>query len=1039
MLHRALLFPVLALVSTLPCLAAHKINVAAFEQALTHCKPSDTDCAAQISDYELTEQLTQTHVDKIAATLPGPVSRQRLQAVASLSTFLDLPATEIPPSPPPSLDEQRHIMGQVITYVNNAIPKLPNFYATREIARYEDTPLLQLDQGFREYQPLHYVGASSLTILYRNGLEKVDTGKEVKASADAVTSGLNTWGTFGPVLGIVLLDAAKNKLAWSHWESGPGHPVAVFNYSVPQAGSHYEVDYCCMVEQTGAFASLVPFRQYTGYHGEIAVDQATGTILRLTLIAELKPLDPINEASMVVEYGTVEIGGQNYICPTRTVSYSHSQEVRYGTVSSGQRGGRGGAVGAAAVVPDAYSHAPYQTRLNDTHFIDYHVFRAESRILATDESAPAPPEDATPQPARQSETAFAQPPASALQQPAPVEQSAQSAPPAAPAEAPEQPEIVLGNGMEEPATPTAAASPSSFTLRTVTRLVEVPIVAFDKKGHPVTDLKADDLILLDNGHRQTIHSFSQAAGEAPVAAPAAPATAPTDEPVTVSNRESTPATHTVRGATILLIDSANVAFSDLSWAREQMQTFLKSLGPSDPVGLYVLRSVGFEILIEPTEDHAAVSAKLARWMPTAQDLAHAQEQERTNHQQIDEVHKVTDLEHVNGHTSFDDSDGGTDALDPQLRDYGKAPGQDALATLVPIARHLAAIPGRKSLVWVASDNVLADWSGRSAPVDKNSNTLATATMRAQEALNEARVSLYPLDASQLEVGGVGAEMQHRNVELTPTARDMASLAGAATGGSSAGSVSSRSGEDISTGRNMQPGRITAQMQQDLHAIAPEYQDLAASTGGRALRRAGDIAAELNGIVDDGRAAYLLSFTPDTPADGQYHRITVQWADKRKGSLRYRAGYVYRKEPESIRDRLRDAIWEPGDLREIGVSVAPAQSASGPTLKLTLAASDLALVEQSGHWIDRVDLILVTRDDTALLAHINGKTLALRLKPASYQTALRDGIQAELPLPKMPASATVRLIVVDQASNRIGSITLPAAALTSASVSSAQHE
>ena len=51
----------------------------------------------------------------------------------------------------------------------------------------------------------------------------------------------------------------------------------------------------------------------------------------------------------------------------------------------------------------------------------------------------------------------------------------------------------------------------TYSLKVTTRLVDVGLVAYDKKGHPVTDLKPGDLEIYDNGHKQEVRSFSLAA------------------------------------------------------------------------------------------------------------------------------------------------------------------------------------------------------------------------------------------------------------------------------------------------------------------------------------------------------------------------------------------------------------------------------------------------------------------------------------------------------------------------------------------------
>ena len=96
------------------------------------------------------------------------------------------------------------------------------------------------------------------------------------------------------------------------------------------------------------------------------------------------------------------------------------------------------------------------------------------------------------------------------------------------------------------------------------------------------------------------------------------------------------------------------------------------------------------------------------------------------------------------------------------------------------------------------------------------------------------------------------------------------------------------------------GRNTAQMQQDVHGIQGTMRELAEGTGGRAIGRSGDITSTLNSVVQDGLAAYLLSFSHNTAADNQYHLLTVTLTSRRGVTLRYRTGYFYAKEATASR-------------------------------------------------------------------------------------------------------------------------------------------
>lgn len=1016
---------------SIPAFAAKAIPVDQLPRQLAAVagKP-DKDAAFQIAGLELAERLNWARESELEKLLPGEKSRQALRAIAAESQFRDPPASEIPQQPAPDIATQRAIMARVVAYVSKTIPQLPNFVATRVTDQYEDTPLLVSGQQGQmvPYEPMHYASTETTDVAYQDGRES--RGRTNKVSAPSATAtGLTTWGVFGPILSTVLLDAAQSRLAWSRWEQGADGVRGVFTYSVPRPQSHYEVVYCCVAEQAGSAAANVhPFRQIKAYRGEIAVDPDTGVIRRLTLEAEMKADDPVVKADILVEYGPVEIGGRTYTCPLRSISSSRAQSVQ--------------------VDPNfryalAHQLQPLKNQLADTAFKDYHVFRGETRVLTAAEAAQAeklpPPQpnqqaaaqapEAAPANAAASAPPSASSPAEGEAKPgatAANEPALQQRPSPLPVEA-GPPEISATDSATLPEQPPAAQAPlpnTGFTLRTTTRLVEVAVVATDRHGHPITDLKPEDLAIYDNGRPQKVKDFTQAGAGVEMAAPA-PAQQPAEpeEPV-VTNRPPTGPSATARqdsgNSTVLLIDAAHVAFGDLTYARGEILRFLKTVPVDERVGLYILGTHGFQVVHEPMLDHAALAGTLARWMPNAQDLQNAQAEEERNRQQFDWVHTKYDLAYVNGN-----GEGGSDPSmyaagspaggvsaafshppDAELRPMGDRPEDFAMHLLLGVGRHLASIPGHKTLVWIASDNVLADWtSSMVGKEDNGSRFLDPVSLRARETLNEAHVSIYPLDVSQLEGGAISASLANRNVTpIGKTDRDI---------------ELKELGDIAPSNKN---GRDTARLNADTHPIQEVFVQLALATGGRAMRRAGDIAAELNSIVADGRAAYLLSFSPDTQADGKYHTLTVKCARK-DVRLRFRNGYLYSEEPATIKDRFREVVWQPRDQTEIGLAATIVRRPVGQGVRLSIAATDLELAQQNGRWTGNVDVFLVARDDSGLHATIAGKRLGLALKPATYQRNMKEGLTVEEKLPRLPPGTLLRLIAIDENSGRMGSVTL----------------
>lgn len=363
----------------LPAVAATQISVAQLEHVVTtlHGKP-DVQAAQRLYELELTERLSAAPLAREQAELPGPAAKQAMLVLADASAFLDLPAADLPPKPAPDSDEQRLLWARALDYASRTIPRLPNFFATRDTARFQDTPSQppRNTTDTIKYEPMHPVGNATATVLYRDGQEFVDAGGKQQKSFDSSDFALSTSGEFGPILATVLADSSLDGVAWSHWEQGPAGLMAVFRYAVAKEASHYTVTFPSPTRDV----QLLP-----AYHGEVGVNPEDGSILRLTMVSDLRPSDPGTKAGLLVEYGPVEIGGSAYICPAKSVALSQVWMVQ---------------VESNAMTGEHASRGALQTRVNDVAFRDYHLFRGDLRILSgdTDEtegkgsiSAPASP------------------------------------------------------------------------------------------------------------------------------------------------------------------------------------------------------------------------------------------------------------------------------------------------------------------------------------------------------------------------------------------------------------------------------------------------------------------------------------------------------------------------------------------------------------------------------------------------------------------------------------------------------------------------
>ena len=352
--------------------AAKPVTIAQLDQILLADRgQSDGHVAGQLANLTLTERVTVQRLASWQAGFPGRRTQEALLVLADESAFQPLPASVLADDPPPGVPAEGKIFAAALEYATRTIHSLPNFLATRQTQHFEasldrvieqarnaagstiqslGTPSLSIESV--NYLPLHFTEKSSAIVTYRDG-------REVPASHGTAHRylGLTTEGEFGPILTVVLGDAMHSSIVWGYWQQNGDTRLAVFRYQVPAEKSHYLVEY----RESG----LV--RSYPAYHGEIAVDPATGSIFRISVVSEpVMPFEPV-ASGILVEYSSVILGDRAYIVPLHGVALSKVPVLP-----------------GPETPPTAVT--PMQIRLNDVAFTRYRLFRAETRILRTEES-----------------------------------------------------------------------------------------------------------------------------------------------------------------------------------------------------------------------------------------------------------------------------------------------------------------------------------------------------------------------------------------------------------------------------------------------------------------------------------------------------------------------------------------------------------------------------------------------------------------------------------------------------------------------------
>ncbi len=284
----------------------------------------------------------------------------------------------------------------------------------------------------------------------------------------------------------------------------------------------------------------------------------------------------------------------------------------------------------------------------------------------------------------------------------------------------------------------AAAQDRTPVFNAETTLVEFTLIAIDKDGNPVTDLKKEEIVVKDKGRPRDLAVFRYEGGEQQrIAPPQLPIGIFTNSP------DLTPGAP--RNVTAVVLDTLNTQPREQTWVKAQAMRYLGGLMDNTRVAVYLLgqdltvvhdfsdddaslrERIGHIPIREPAptlgmiDDMAREMDNLISWME-AQRMSQPMivallQAERFAHQSADEQRIRTTLQLLEG-----------------------------------LGDHLAGIPGRKSVVWFGSGITMLSITGN---LEKNT---AGGSISHEELIRDTArrlaqqgVTMYMFDARGMQV------------------------------------------------------------------------------------------------------------------------------------------------------------------------------------------------------------------------------------------------------------------------------------------------
>lgn len=516
-------------------------------------------------------------------------------------------------------------------------------------------------------------------------------------------------------------------------------------------------------------------------------------------------------------------------------------------------------------------------------------------------------------------------------------------------------------------------------VRITTNLVQVDAVVTDKNGKAITDLRPEEIRILEDGRAQTVTNFSYVIADSsnssrpPGAAAVVDKTAP---PVPTRLRPEQ-----VRRTMALVVDDLGLSFQSAYYVRRALKKFVdEQMQPGDLVAI-IRTSGGIGALQQFTADKRQLYAAIDRvkWFANGRGGIGA----------------FAPIEPPTPGAAGAAVDAANEDLN-QFREDVFAVG--TLGAVSYVVRGLRELPGRKSILLISDGFTIYS---RDDP-SRNYRALEALRRLIDQALR-ASVVIYTMNATGLQT-------------LMLTAAD-------ATSEMSASQIE----QQLTNRRN-----TAFDSQEGLSYLAQE-------TGGLAIRNNNDLSGGIRRVIEDQKGYYLIGYRPEESTfDARtgrrtFHKLNLKVLRPGKFNVRMRNGFYGVSDEEArvtqptAREQIQAALFSPFGSAGVHVRLT-ALFANDPKLgslaraMLHVSAGDLTFTDEADGWHRATfDVVAVTFGDNGAIVDQTGKTHGLRVRGQSYQSILKDGFVYFITVPlKKPGAYQLRAALRDHGSERVGS-------------------